>query len=146
MLPDYDGNSKPSYFPLKLPLTTRSMYTTFFRTNFCLREKLPIPEVIDVNTEDSKHSFTSLLECLTHFLAFGHGTEDVGSTFLEDFKGTTLITSTKDSRAAYERKKEALDLIKEKNIQRDCFFTFINTFSDAFDPTISIVRSNKHGF
>ena len=141
----YDEDSTSSPFPLKLPLTIRAMRTTFFETNSCLRTNLPIPNVTVVTTEDSKYSFTPLLECLAHFLAFGQGTEDVGSSYMEEFKKNTPVTSTKESRAANERKKEASDLIQEKNNQHDYFVTFLNTFSDAFDPTVSLVRSNKHG-
>ena len=146
MLPDYPNeDSQPGIFSLKLPLTSRALKTTFLNTKTCLHENLPIPKVTIVNNEDSKYSFTSLLECLTHFLAFGQGTENIMSNCVDEFTGTTPVTSTKESRAANERKQEALALIKEQNNQHEYFVTFLNTFSDAFDPTVSLVRSNKHG-
>ena len=106
MLSDSPKNaSTPSDFPLRLPLSTQSLRLTFLETKTCLRKQLPIPDVTIVKTEDSKYSFTSLLECLTHFLAFGQGTEDICLNSFEEFKGNMPITSTKNSRYANKIKK-----------------------------------------
>ena len=118
MLPDSSTESSTSIpYPLKLPISSRSLRSTFIETKTCLREHLPVPEVVMVKTEESKYSFTTLLECLTHFLAFGQGTENVVNDIVEDFNGSIPVTSTKDSRAKNERRKEALEIIKGKNNQ-----------------------------
>ena len=106
MLSDSPKNaSTTSDFPLRLPLSTQSLRSTFFETKICLRKQLPIPDVTIVKTENSKYSFTSLLECLTHFLAFGQGTEDICLNSFEEFKGNMPITSTKNSRYTNKMKK-----------------------------------------
>jgi hypothetical protein len=48
-------------YPLKLPISCKSLRSTFYDSKTCLREHLPVPEVTMVRTEGSTYSFTTLL-------------------------------------------------------------------------------------
>ena len=64
---------------------------------------------------------------------------------VDDFNGPIPVKRTKYLRYENERKKEALEIMKGKNNQHAYFNTFFNTFSDAFDPTVSLVRAKNNG-
>ena len=48
-------------YPLKLPISCKSLRSTFYDSKTCLREYLPVPDVTMVRTEGSTYSFTTLL-------------------------------------------------------------------------------------
>ena len=97
MLKDYPSDVQTStLYPLKLHISCKSLRSTFYDSKTCLREHFPVPEVTMVRTEGSKYSFTTLLECLTHFLAFVQGTENVVKDVVDDFNGSIPVKRKKD--------------------------------------------------
>ena len=97
-----------------------------------------------IRNDSSTYSHSTLLECFTNFLAFGKGVKQVHwDESMRNFDGTAEISHLCDTRMACSMMLEQVVNNVENNI--DKFVTFYTTFSDAFDPTVSLVKTNRHG-
>ena len=143
MLPS--SEEKPLY-SLTLPVTTSQLRATYTDGKTCFLEQIPLPDVKIKGLEKGIYSHTSLLDCFTHFLAFGHG---VNAIDLENtgFDGKKLINVAYQSRMAHKNKKNVLETFNasENLTTYPRFLTFFSVFSNAFDPTVSLVKSNRFG-
>ena len=106
-------------------------------------EKIPLPKVLLIRNDSSTYSHSTLLECFTNFLAFGQGVEQIHVDEQDSFDGTAEISHLCDTRMARSMALEQVNNNVENNIEK--FVTFYTTFSDAFDPTVSLVKANRHG-
>ena len=103
-------------FGLKIPVTLPSLRTTYLDGKHSFLQHVPLPIIDVVDSDSGSYSYTTLLECLTHFLAFGHGVRDINSA-----KGNTsfdhckLVDELHKSRSAFEKKRIALEVHSERN-------------------------------
>ena len=106
MLPSSEEN--PLY-SLTLPVTTSQLRATYTDGKTCFLEQIPLPDVKIKDLEKGIYSHTSLLDCFTHFLAFGHG---INAIDLENtgFDGKKLINVAYQSKMAHNNKKNVLRL------------------------------------
>ena len=143
MLPSTE--EKPLY-SLSVPVTTSQLRATYTDGKTCFLEQIPLPDIQIKDSDICMSSHTSLLECFKHFLAFGHGVNEVN---LEDtiFDGNKMINVANESRMAHKNIKHVLESfeVSENSTTYPKFLTFFTVFSDGFDPTVSLVKSNRFG-
>ena len=144
MLPQSSQESPP--YSLKIPCSVASIRSTYLDGSSSMLSKLPLPNVSMPESNISSYSYSSLYDCTANFFAFGHGVKEViAADSTNHFDGSTFISHLSDTRIAHEKKKLFLEVDKNKEEKFQRFLTFFTTFSGAFDPTVSLVKANRHG-
>ena len=105
MLPS--SEEKPLYC-LRVPVSTSQLRATYTERETCFLEKLPLPDIQIRNSDTGVSSYTSLMDCFTNFLAFGHG---VNKVVIEDtlFDGEKSIDVVDGSRITHKNMKNVLE-------------------------------------
>ena len=133
-----------------LPSDVSSVRTVYTHnaSPYSLRNSVPTPTVSRFaktsNSNLRNHSYSSLLSCLENFLAIGIGTNN----YYETVPGVTFDDDSgsipKPCRRVYEILSNARARFPRENSLPVFCSSFI-TFHDDFDPTVSIVKANRHG-
>ena len=137
MLPNADVSGE--LHSLKIPFQHSKLRLTYLDGKNSLRNLLPVPnvQIMKSSHDESIHSYASLLDCLEHFLGFGNGIyylEQNGN----EFNGREKISHLSETRRAH-------DISNTKEDTNNILTTGFTVFSDAFDPTVSLVKANRHG-
>ena len=144
MLPQQPNQLQQHPFALRIPSSFDSLRRTYWEGHNSMIEKIPLPKVLLIRNDSSTYSHSTLLECFTNFLAFGQGIKQIHwDKSVCNFDGTAEISHLCDTRMACSMMLEQVVNDVENNI--DKFVTFYTTFSDGFDPTVSLVKANRHG-
>ena len=142
--------NKPHPYAMRIPFVPSTLRSTYLEGKDSFFQNLPIPPIssyLSGEGESENHSYCSLLDCLTHFLAFGSGINNLYGKETE-IKGST-VTCLSETWSANEKKIHFLENLANGNItsknNAPFVYTYLTTFSDAFDPTVSLVKANRHG-
>ena len=157
---DGDGPSNPFRYPKDITGLDR----VHLRGKHSLHNVLPHPPV----TVKDDHSYSSLIDSVESFLAFGTGVDELlllrsdeeGNILSHDvpdhFSDHDPVTSPRESRRAFDIKKKAL-LAAKQSVKKLCeetgrfvssrtFLVSIYTlWMDDFNPLVSIVKMNVAG-
>ena len=81
-------------------------------------ERIPLPKVLLITNDSSTYSHSTLLECLTNFLAFGQGVEQIHVDEQDSFDGTRQITHLCDAMIARSMALEQVNNDVENNVEK----------------------------
>ena len=148
MLPSYTGPTIP--YALRLPYKTKTLRNTYYDGKHSLKEMIPVPPVTTIvhnsNSSQNIHTYSSLLDCLKVFFAFGKGIKRLGP--IETLQSTS-ISELDQCQRVVENSRNAFDLLVENGEKTaqpfETIVTSFTVFSDDFDPTVSLVKANKNG-
>ena len=140
----------PDPYALRIPFLPSTLRKTYLEGKNSLLENLPTPPIsshYSGKNNQSLHSYCSLMDCLIHFLAFGTGINNLHGK--NDSGLGNSINSLSETWASNNIRISVMENIARKNIRTSedipVVFTYVTTFSDAFDPTVSLVKANRHG-
>ena len=81
-------------------------------------ERIPLPKALLIRNDSSTYSHSTLLECLTNFLAFGQGVEQIHVDDQDSFDGVGEISHLCDARMARAMALEQVNDDVENNIEK----------------------------
>ena len=143
MLPSYKELRTP--YSLNIPFQASSLRATYSKGINSLKDNLPLPKLTKVygKSENDTHSYVSLLECLSHFMAFGNSVVELSKTRL---KGQhNYVSDLSESKRCIEIENQMSDTIEQNQVEEKSIVTSFTIFSDDFDPTVSLVKANRKG-
>ena len=103
MLPQTSQEVPP--FSLKILCSLASLRRTYLDSSSSMYSKLSVPNVSIPKSKVSKYSYSTLLDCVTNFFAFGHGVKEViAEDLIGEFDGSTAISNLCETRIAHEKR------------------------------------------
>ena len=139
MLPSQPSESHQ----LKIPVEMRQFRNTYTHGKNSFLTLLPFPEIRSYGNNGEMHSHVDVFDCLSHFLASGAEADNLLAS-LDD--SLSKVYEPRQTKRANEIRSQALKIMKDKNLsENDVLISYYLTFSDDFDPTVSLVKANRTG-
>ena len=136
----------PDPYSLRIPFLPSTLRKNYLEGRHSLLANIPpapISSHYSGKNNVSLHSYCSFMDCLIHFLAFGNGVKNLHGK--DDSGLGTDVNNLSDTWASNNIRISVLEKIIKTSEDIPVVFTYVTTFSDAFDPTVSLVKANRHG-